>query len=209
MKNRKDITGQRSGKLLAIHPTTKDKQDAIIWRIKCDCGKYTFLTVSKFKRNKSCGCYKKGKTNPNHRHGLHGTPEYRSWSNMNHRGRDSKSLAAKNYLLRNITVCELWKGKEGFKNFLEDVGPRPSLNHSLDRIDNNGNYEPSNCRWATRTEQNNNSRQVRLLSFNGEIKSATEWARTIGIKVVTLLNRLNNHKWSLERAFTTPVKKRN
>jgi len=102
---------------------------------------------------------------------------------------------------RNITVCGRWK--DSFVNFLADMGPKPSPEHTIDRIDNDGNYEPDNCRWATKMEQSHNSRKARLITYNGETLCLREWARRLGIGHMALSTRLNRG-WSLKKALTTP-----
>lgn len=100
-------------------------------------------------------------------------------------------------------MCDRWKSS--FQNFLEDMGPRPSPQHSLDRIDNNGNYEPGNCRWATPTEQIVNRTTTVLVEYKGETHCVAHWADTKGIPRSTLANRLNNG-WGVEEALTEPVR---
>jgi hypothetical protein len=99
---------------------------------------------------------------------------------------------------RGITVCDRWRT---FDNFYADMGNRPSSKHSLDRKDPDGNYEPDNCRWATTTQQACNKRTSKLLTFQGETLTVTEWARKIGVGKATLAKRLANG-WPLERALT-------
>lgn len=111
------------------------------------------------------------------------------------------SPKANNYHLygaRGITVCKRWMS---FKNFLEDMGERPTRQHSIDRIDNNGNYEPSNCRWATKAMQANNRRTNRKITWNGVTKNATEWAKDLGIRQKTLFHRMDRGN-SLEKVFS-------
>ena len=127
---------------------------------------------------------------------------YRSWQYM-HQRCSSKSHFSKYYYDRGIKVCGSWND---FKNFKDDMGKKP-VGTTLDRIDNDGNYEPGNCRWATRKQQANNTRKTRILSFNGENKPLSVWAEEIGIKSKTLLSRLNDYGWSVEKSLTTPVKK--
>jgi hypothetical protein len=95
----------------------------------------------------------------------------------------------------------------GFTNYYSDMGPRPSPKHSIDRIDNNGNYCPENCRWATQTEQNRNQRNNRLLTFNGKTQCVTAWAEETGINRDTIDKRLKLG-WTVEDVFTTPVRNR-
>jgi len=103
---------------------------------------------------------------------------------------------------RGITICERWLK---FEDFLTDMGDRPE-GLSLDRIDNNGNYEPGNCRWATRKEQANNRRNSLKITFNHKTQTLAQWSQELNIKFTTLWARINKHKWSVEKAFTTPVK---
>jgi len=102
---------------------------------------------------------------------------------------------------RGIAVCEHWRNS--FPNFLEDMGRKPSPNHSLDRIDPNGNYSPNNCQWATRDEQLNNTRRTRLITFHGKTQTVAQWAQQVGLRKSCLLYRLNAG-WSVERALMQP-----
>lgn len=114
-----------------------------------------------------------------------------------------RATGYKNYGGRGIRVCERWSS---FRNFLDDMGKRPSAQHSIDRIDNNGNYEPGNCRWATRQEQNSNTRTTFRITHpeTGETCSASEWSRRIGAKsTTTVADRIRNG-WPLLLALTRP-----
>lgn len=127
------------------------------------------------------------------------TPEYGSWAAMLTRCRNKNNPGFKNYGGRGITVCERWMD---FSNFLADMGLRPSMRHSLERKNNEGNYEPGNCKWATRAEQANNKRNNRIIEFNGLALTVSNWARRIGIKEATLFRRLDTGKKSLKDALT-------
>lgn len=107
---------------------------------------------------------------------------------------------AANYADRGISVCERWAS---FANFLADMGPRPSSGHSIDRIDNNGDYEPSNCRWATRTEQARNRRSNRIISALGYDRSIGEWTELLGASHSLIWHRLRLG-WPPERAVSEP-----
>ncbi len=135
-------------------------------------------------------------------HGMSGTNVYRRWKHMLARCTNPKNKHYKNYGGRGIKVCERWRK---FENFLADMGYPPTWKHSLDRIDNNGNYEPSNCRWATRLEQQNNIRSNKMLEFKGKRMSLSAWSRELNINKATLAGRLNKRKWSIEKAFLTPI----
>jgi len=135
-------------------------------------------------------------------HGQSYSSEYRIWHNMRTRCRNPKSPNFHRYGGRGISVCARWNR---FANFFEDMGPRPSSEHSLDRYPNNdGNYEPGNCRWATRDEQNRNKLGNRYVEFCGRRMIVSDWARELGIGPVCLSDRLNRG-WSVEKAFTKPV----
>jgi hypothetical protein len=97
----------------------------------------------------------------------------------------------KDYGLRGIRVCEEWRGTYGFEEFLSHIGPKPSSEHTLDRVDTNGDYRPGNVRWATWTQQANNRRSSRVITWRGETRTAAEWARKLGVRRQEVANRLN------------------
>lgn len=150
----------------------------------------------------------KGELNPSYRHG-HCTRtghsgEYSSWSKMRRRCNEPSNNRYKDYGARGIKVCERWSS---FEVFLSDMGPKPSPLHSLDRIDTNGNYDPSNCRWATSKQQNNNRRDNVVLDVNGKRQTMTQWANETGIKVGTIWYRIKAG-WSPSEAILTPGRRR-
>lgn len=128
------------------------------------------------------------------------TPTYKSWHMMKQRCSNPNNKQYKDYGGRGILLCERWVD---FSNFLADMGERPE-NMTLDRIDNNGNYEPSNCRWATRKQQQRNMRTNTIWTHNGISKCVTEWAEDLGCEPHTLFERVNKHKWPIARAVTEP-----
>lgn len=136
------------------------------------------------------------------------TREYRRWAKMKARCLNKGHVGYKDYGGRGINVCDRWLK---FENFLADMGPLPSLNHSIDRIDVDGNYEPSNCRWATKSQQRNNTRQTLWFEYQGRKHSLKEWFREFkskGLEVTytTIRERLKAG-WSFEETFTTPRQK--
>ena len=129
-------------------------------------------------------------------------PLYACYWNMIRRCNEEQHYNYKNYGGRGIKVCERWMSD--FWNFVEDMGEKPSKAHSLDRIDNDGDYSPDNCKWSTRKEQNNNRRNLINITYNGKTQSLSEWSRETGIKIVTLRARLRrNPNISLDDLFST------
>lgn len=143
----------------------------------------------------------------NYRHGYKTAGKYASeyaiWSNIRARCRNQNNPNYAKYGARGIRVCARWEAD--FINFLEDMGRRPSADHSIDRIDNSGDYTPENCRWATRKEQCRNRRSSKFLVFRGEEKTAAEWSEICGVSQGTLYQRLKSG-WSVEDALSKPVR---
>ena len=166
-----DIAGKRFSSLLVIGHVVRRSSSGrskVVWECRCDCGKQTFVEGYNLKNGstKSCGCRRVevGKK-VSFKHGMCRTPEYRAWAQMMARCYRKTSQDYPGWGGRGIEVCERWRDS---KNFIDDMGPRPSPKHSLDRIDNDGNYSKENCRWATRSQQNRNRRQFGL----GEVRNA-------------------------------------
>jgi hypothetical protein len=136
---------------------------------------------------------------------MHRTPEYKAWMAMNERCANVNHQSYSFYGGRGITVCERWR--VSFQSFYEDMGPRPSRHHSLDRIDNDAGYFPDNCRWATKSEQQNNIRSNRPITFRGETLNLSQWARKMGLPSDALSRRLNDG-WTVEDALTKPIANR-
>lgn len=209
------LNGKRFGRLQVRLFAGITKQNGALWLCDCDCGNVCVVRSTKLRTGwtKSCGCFHRERSAEAHR--VHGAKDgrrkgakvkegYWLWYNLRHRCENEKYPQYKDYGGRGIRLCDRWKGKDGFSNFLADMGERPK-GMTLDRIDNNGNYEPGNCRWATRLEQANNKRNNRMLTYKGKTQSLPMWARELGIKRSTLDMRVRVRKWSVERALTTPV----
>jgi hypothetical protein len=135
------------------------------------------------------------------------SPEYNAWRAMFERCNNPRHKDYSRYGGRGISVCQRWI--ESFENFLADIGLRPSKQHSLDRFPNNetGDYEPSNCRWATREQQNANRRDNVFLEYKGERRHIREWAKIYGINVFTFWQRVVRNKWPIEKAINEPIRK--
>jgi hypothetical protein len=200
-----DLTGQRFTKLVVLGWIKDPKNGRMGWLCKCDCETLRMVRTSVLLngQHRSCGCAQRQHLSESRKkHGMKGTPTYSSWISARKRCRNPKSPDYYLYGGRGIKFCSRW---DDFENFLNDMGLRPSMAYSLDRIDVNGDYEPGNCRWATQREQGNNTRCNRLLEFNGKSQSLAQWAREIGISRDTLGKRLESG-WSVEKALTTPLK---
>jgi len=204
MKKTRNLAGQKFGKLTAIRLAYIDN-GLSYWWCECECGVVKAYYVHNLLGGKSKSCAK-GKCHSMYKRGYAGnastrTTEYVIWDNMKRRcGDNPKASGWKYYGGRGIRVCERWMD---FDNFLADMGARPSSNHSIDRIDYNGNYCPENCRWATHAEQGRNMKSNVWLELDGRRMILKDWAREIGITYVGIKSRLA-HGWSVRKALTTP-----
>jgi len=203
-----DLTGKTFGRLTVVERSFSPRRSRTIWICRCTCGQESDV-ISKHLvsgHTRSCGCLCKERTREaNTIHGNAGirmTPEYRSWRGLKERCQQVGNPAYNAYGGRGVTVCERW---DNFESFLADMGPCPS-GMSIDRIDNNGNYSPSNCRWADRKTQCRNRRSNRLLTIGDTTASIAEWSEKIGIKPGTLSYRIC-HGWTPEEAIRTPLQK--
>lgn len=200
---RKDITGKRSGRLVALRRVLAVGPS--VWVCACDCGAEVIVKAAYIINGHtlSCGCYRRdniSKRKRKHGFALKGNVDllYKTWLSMRGRCANAAQADYARYGGRGITVCARW---DDFEAFRDDVGPRPSPAHSLDRIDNNGNYEPGNVRWATAAEQGRNKRNNVRLSLNGETLLLAEWEARTGISAKILDHRIRRG-WSAERALT-------
>lgn len=203
----KNIVGERFERLLVVECTRVNK--LVAWKCLCDCGNTIVVRTTRLGKDvKSCGCFRKEILKNFHLkntiHGMSGTVEYESWVSMMFRCYNPKSCDYKNYGGRGIKVCERWSDKKsGFLNFLADMGKRPAK-YSIERIDVNGNYEPSNCKWIPNAKQARNKRNNVFLTFNGETHCINEWATILGLKRELIKDRLRRG-WSVADALTKPL----
>lgn len=207
MPNMINLRGKKFNRLLVISESSKrDNSGTTQWNCRCECG--SELTVRGINlRNgntKSCGCYnremKAAICRSRTQHGLTGTPTYQTWQNMLRRCNVPRSDKYPIYGGRGIKVCEQW---HKFSNFLRDMGEKP-IKMTIDRINNNGNYEKSNCRWASSRDQSNNTRRNHIIEYNGQRKTLEEWSRFLKIPRNTIKNRINLLGWPIGKALTTP-----
>lgn len=210
-----DLTGWKmwergipDSRITVIKRVGSDKYKNIIYLCKCTCGKEFTTLATSIKKGvcKSCGCLKlesaistcKKLT----KHGLATTRICEIWSNMLRRCYDERDNQYKNYGGRGIKICDEWKDDVvAFYNWAISNGYQDHL--SIDRIDVNGNYEPSNCRWVTIKEQCNNKTNNHLITYHGRTMNLMKWSEELGVNYYTLRSRINILKWDVERAFET------
>ena len=181
-----DLTNQRFGKLTVIRLDGKDHRHECKWLCKCDCGNETVVYGSHLRKGDtvSCGCVMR---NVSRTHGLSKTRLYNIWQHMKYRCDNPKTDHYDCYGGRGITYCDEWKDFSVFKDWALENGYTDEL--TIDRINVNGNYEPNNCRWATRKQQGENTRKTHLITHNGETHSLREWGRILGIPKSTIQAR--------------------
>lgn len=193
----KDITLQKFGRLLALRYVGNDKYGNALWECRCECGAVKVFVGHTMRAGKtqSCGCLERD--HPNSRtHGQTGTPAHRSYVAAKARCSNPSRHAWEHYGGRGIRFCFT-----SFDEFYRELGPRPE-GMTLDRINQDGNYESGNVRWSTWSEQARNRRSNRVLTVNGESKCLAGWAEHLGIRRDSLEKRLQC--WPLEKALTQP-----
>ena len=201
------VPGTKFERWTVLRPHGKIGNYYTVW-CRCDCGTEKEVRESGLTAGttKSCGCTNRSPLT----HGMAGrlddrgtrVPEYRAWGNIVQRCTKPSNPQWKNYGGRGITICDRWR--ESFAAFMEDMGPKPSPDHTIDRIDNERGYEPGNCQWATKKQQCRNRRDNHLLTYQGKTMSVAAWAEETGIRDQTLRGRLRLG-WSTKRTLATPV----
>lgn len=188
-----DLTGKKFGRLTVIKRVKNDKRQQSRWLCRCDCGNEiivdrTNLSINKIKTF-SCGCWRKEKST---KHNKHRTNIYNAYISMKQRCYNENNPAYKYYGKRKIKICDEWLDKEnGFQNFYNwSIANGYNETLSIDRIDVNGNYEPSNCRWTSHLNQMNNTTRNHYITYNGEKHTIAEWARLFNISYSTFYDEL-------------------
>lgn len=173
-----DMAGVRCGRLLVLRRAATNVRQKASWVCLCDCGTQIEADGSKLRRGdiRSCGCLLRDMST---RHGKSRSPEYVVWKGMRQRCNNPKSMSYMNYGARGIAICSQW---DDFDVFLADMGARPSLQHTIERVDNDKGYCPDNCVWATRSDQGKNTRRVKKLTHNGRPITINEVAEISGYK---------------------------
>lgn len=202
----KNLTGHKFGLLTVVSratdwvPKKNPRFRKARWLCQCECGKFKIVRAGNLLNggSSSCGHVSAAKARARlmgntltTKHGLSGSIEYNTWEHMKDRCYNENCEHYRHYGGRGISVCARWR--DSFEDFLDDVGPRPNLHCTLDRINNNGNYEPGNCRWATKREQALNTRRAVNVLLNGELIPSEVAAVTLGLHRSTLSAKLRRH----------------
>lgn len=201
----KDMLGQRFTRLLVVSRAGSDRNGNALWNCDCDCGKKTVSHGFSLRNGaaKSCGCLTGEQLAARNRtHEKSGCPEYMVWAHMLQRCNNPNTAFYHRYGGRGIAVCDRWAV---FEKFYKDMGARPTPNHTIERKNRNGNYEPDNCCWATTKEQNNNKCNNHYVEYQGREMSLTTAIETAGsgISLGAVRGRLARG-WTLEQAVETP-----
>lgn len=204
--------GDRFGRWIVLRegrPTINNRGAPVRWALcRCDCGVERSVRVSILNNgmSRSCGCLAREVTGNRRR--SHGAtvggkvaPEHKIWTAMRYRCNSPSETSYPNYGGRGIRVCERWE--RSFEAFLQDMGPRPSPKHSIERINNGGHYEPGNCRWATPMQQGNNKRNNRIITIGDRSQTMAQWAREIGVTPQFISGRIRKG-WTEQDAVTVP-----
>lgn len=189
--------GAQFGKLTVLERLPNRKGNPML-KCKCECGNESVVQGSNLTtgHTRSCGCIQI-------KHSQSYTREYKTWIAIKRRCCDPNNCGYPRYGAVGIKICDKWIND--FPAFYADMGPKPTPKHSIDRKDNDGNYEPGNCRWATTAEQARNKRNNHFFEFNGKRQTLPDWSREVGISHSTLINRIYKYGWTPEMAFTTPI----
>jgi hypothetical protein len=210
-----ELTGQRFGRLVVIsRHFPNNREHNTQWLCKCDCGNMIVVSEAALtsKHTQSCGCLQRERAGETHtKHALYYNANgnksrlYAIWQSMKRRCYNSHDGNYKNYGARGIKVCDEWLNNfKAFHDWAMANGYKDNL--TIDRINNDGNYEPSNCRWADKKLQGRNKRNNIILTFDGKTMTLPEWADYLGIKLKVLENRIRRG-WSIKRTLTQPVRR--
>lgn len=203
---KKDLVGQKFGRLKVVsHHSFNSAWCTTMWNCLCECGNTTVASSKHLRRGakSSCGCLKKELLSQKRaKHKMTNSEEYKIWQGMKRRCYKPNYKGYSLYGGRGIIICERWLNS--FENFFKDMGQRPTKIHSIDRYPNkDGNYEPTNCRWATPTEQARNIRSNVLITIDGETKCATEWSEKSNIPAELIMSR-KRKGWSDRNSVFLP-----
>ena len=207
-----DLTGQRFGRLTVVEIAYRKRDQQgdmrIFWSCKCDCGNTCIVSRNNLRKGstKSCGCLREEVSHKGKTHGMYGTRINRIWNGMKSRCSYSSCQDYKYYGGKGVTYCEEWKNFSSFYEWAMENGYQDGM--SLERIDVNGNYEPSNCKWVSPREQRYNMTTSLKFTIDGETKCLAEWCELYNISYQTVYKRLKVQKLGIYEALTKPIKAR-
>lgn len=201
---KEDVIGNVYGQLTVLDELDQaGRSRRVLCRCSCGVEKPFYLGNLRKGYTTSCGCHRRKVSGSRlTTHGAYGTPTHDAWRRMIHRCYNKSNRQFKDYGGRGISVCERWRAN--YPAFLYDMGEIPE-GMSLDRIDTDGNYELSNCRWATSKQQNRNRRNNRIITAFGISRCMSEWAEVTGITVGAIHSRIKR-RWTAERAVSVPMR---
>jgi len=208
MGKRIDEVGNVYGRLTVVSETGQDDYGNYQWNCLCSCGQTTEVKGGSLRKGdtKSCGCLQRDISRDQLKtHGMSNTQTYERWVAMRQRCINPTNESYPNYGGRGISVCDDWV--DSFETFYSDMGAKPE-GRSLDRVDNNGDYNKDNCRWATKTEQDNNKRTNKLLTYDERTQTLAQWCSELNLSSTAVAYRLRNG-WSTKDALTIPIRKWN
>lgn len=205
-----DLVGKQFGHFTVLRRATREeyargKKRKPMWLVQCDCGQTRLARAPHLKNGRVSICGINGHTTNSLKPKKPSKHlERNSWKGMQERCYDKRHKNFKSYGGRGITVCKRWR--DNFEAFYEDMGPRPTPKHSIERMDNNGNYEPKNCKWATDEEQHLNTRRTVFVEVEGKMVHLQKYVKGLGLNPNRVYNRLKLG-WTLEDAITIPIKR--
>lgn len=199
-----DLTGKRFNKLVVLERMPNGKKGRAYWKCQCDCGNTTIVSGGNLKNGgvKSCGCLRH---QPSYIvHNKSHTPLYGVWNNMKNRCTNIHDKSYKNYGGRGISICEEWKNSfQCFYDWSIKNGYKEGL--TIERIDNDGNYCPENCKWIIKGEQVNNRRNNQFYTYQGKTQTLGQWCKELNLDYGRIHGRITYGNWTFERAISTPI----
>ena len=199
VSRRKDISGKRFERITVVDYAYTDKFRRAMWNCVCDCGKKTIIATGSLTSGdiKSCGCFHRDAVSTKDGGSLH--PLWSTWCAMMARCGNKKATSFERYGARGIFVCDEW---HDFKQFLADMGDKPSEKHQLERINNDDGYYQANCKWVDIKTQARNRRSTLYIDHHGERKSLAEWCDLLELPYKNTWRRIKQRNWSIEKAFS-------
>lgn len=200
-----DLTGNRYNHLLVIERAENAKGGIAVWKCVCDCGNISYVRGQNLKSNavQSCGCLKHEPAH-NRTHGLSKNPLYKRWYQIKMRCYNPSCKSYLNYGARGIKMCDDWKNSvEAFAKWAIENGYKDDL--TIERINNDGDYCPENCKWITKSEQPNNRRSCYSITYNGKTQNLAEWCKELGLNYKFIHNRIHKCGWTFKDAISVPV----